>query len=117
MFGFDFMLDQEFSPWLLEANTSPQTSSDAPMLQAAADQALTELMHLVLCKHHGSECGRCPEEQASGARWVPLEKSQKIQRNELQRMWLHKKAAQAVPSVAGLRALVREYLTRDVCSK
>lgn len=108
MLDTDFMLDQQFTPWLLEANTSPQTSSKAPMLRELAEDALTQLLHLILCKHSRSKCHRCPTN--AGRKWELIEHSVKVKESDLRRTWLNKKAAEQVPSVAGLSALCREYL-------
>eukprot|EP00913_Durusdinium_trenchii_P030632 g28689.t1 len=48
LFGFDFLLDCDFTPWLLEANSSPDLCEDAgPSLRRMTETALTQLFELV----------------------------------------------------------------------
>lgn len=49
LFGFDFMLDEQMWPWLLEANCGPDLCEDAgPSLRRLCEGALTELLRLVV---------------------------------------------------------------------
>lgn len=48
LFGFDFLLDSDLTPWLLEANSSPDLCEDAgPSLRRMTETALTQLFELV----------------------------------------------------------------------
>lgn len=55
LFGFDFLLDTDLEPWLLEANSSPDLCEDAgPSLRRLAESALTELFCMVPALHAGT---------------------------------------------------------------
>ena len=106
----DFMLDSAADSWLLEANTSPQLFSKAPLIQALTQSAIPQLLHLLICKQHtGSGCGECPKGDDNG-KWACVQHSSTLDNVVLQRRWLQKKAKQDVPSVAGISAQVRDCL-------
>jgi len=55
LFGFDFLLDEDLEPWLLEANSSPDLCEDGgPSLRKLTEGAMTELLNLVPALHSGS---------------------------------------------------------------
>ena len=104
------MLDSAGSGWLLEANTSPQLSSKAPFLQELTGKEIPQLVHLLLCKQHrGAGCQNCPKGDNDG-KWKRIEHSATLDNLTLQRRWLHKKAKEGIPTVAGIPAQVREYM-------
>jgi len=54
LFGFDFLLDEDLEPWLLEANSSPDLCEDGgPSLRRLSEDAMTELLKLVPALHNG----------------------------------------------------------------
>eukprot|EP00746_Dinoflagellata_sp_MGD_P011281 gnl/MRDRNA2_/MRDRNA2_123597_c0_seq1.p1 gnl/MRDRNA2_/MRDRNA2_123597_c0~~gnl/MRDRNA2_/MRDRNA2_123597_c0_seq1.p1 ORF type:complete len:698 (+),score=104.79 gnl/MRDRNA2_/MRDRNA2_123597_c0_seq1:163-2256(+) len=53
-FGFDFLLDEDMRPWLLEANKGPDLCFDAgPTLRKLCEDALKETLRLVTGLHQG----------------------------------------------------------------
>lgn len=55
LFGFDFLLDEDLEPWLLEANSSPDLCEDGgPSLRKLTEDAITQLCQLVPSLHNNS---------------------------------------------------------------
>ena len=45
--GFDFLLDSEHQPWLLEVNSSPSFKTDTPLDRAVKQAVLREALTLI----------------------------------------------------------------------
>jgi tubulin monoglycylase TTLL3/8 len=48
LYGFDFMVDEESVPWLIEINSSPACDYSTPTTERYVQQALVELLDVVL---------------------------------------------------------------------
>lgn len=52
MFGFDILIDDRLSPWLLEVNLSPSLSCDSPLDQKIKSNLVSDLLNLVGVLNH-----------------------------------------------------------------
>ena len=48
LFGFDFILDEDFRVWLLEVNTNPYLGTPSEHLKKLVPQMLNDMMKIVL---------------------------------------------------------------------
>lgn len=48
LFGLDFMIDDNFKPWLIEINTNPCLELSAPLLARIIPQAVDQALRLSL---------------------------------------------------------------------
>ena len=48
LYGLDFMLDEDYTPWLIEINSSPACDYSTPITEKYVKKALVELLHVVL---------------------------------------------------------------------
>ena len=46
LFGFDVLIDQELTPWLLEVNLTPALSCDSPLDQKVKSNCIADLLSL-----------------------------------------------------------------------
>ena len=63
IFGYDFMIDQMFKPWLIEVNTNPCLELSAPHLRTIIPAMLENAFKLVLDSLFPAPLGQCKEMQ------------------------------------------------------
>jgi hypothetical protein len=55
IFGYDFMLDEECRPWLIEVNTNPCIEESSPILQELLPRMLDDAFLLTIDKIFGGK--------------------------------------------------------------
>eukprot|EP00968_Pinguiococcus_pyrenoidosus_P005876 scaffold385_cov305-Pinguiococcus_pyrenoidosus.AAC.23 len=48
LYGYDFMVDEEFNPWLIEINSSPACDYSTDVAESYVKEALTDILKVVL---------------------------------------------------------------------
>mmetsp|Transcript_37710 Transcript_37710/g.33742 ORF Transcript_37710/g.33742 Transcript_37710/m.33742 type:complete len:132 (+) Transcript_37710:1648-2043(+) len=48
LFGLDFMIDNEFKPWLIEVNTNPSLDTQSPLLSKIIPTMIENLFRVVV---------------------------------------------------------------------
>ena len=49
LFGYDFMLDEDLKPWLIEVNQSPSFATDSPLDYKTKKAVLTDTFTMLNC--------------------------------------------------------------------
>ena len=50
IFGYDFIIDEIYNPWLIEVNTNPCIEESSPMLEAYLPRMLDDAFKLTIDK-------------------------------------------------------------------
>ena len=105
LFGFDFLIDADHGVWLLEANSSPDMSTNAAPLRQIVHDGLDDLLTLVI----GLKRKRTPVKQLAAERarrdvdvdgpcWRLAYRGAAMSERELQRRRIAKKAGADAPA-------------------
>lgn len=61
LFGYDFLLDSDLNPWLLEVNLAPSLTADSPIDFHVKSNLIVDMLNLVgLRRLPGKRTGRKP---------------------------------------------------------
>ena len=100
LFGFDFLLDCSHNVWLLEANSSPDMSTNAAPLRQIVDDGLEDLLNVVLeLKRSRTPVSKLAAERktAEGPRWRLAHHGKLLSEREMQKRRRAKKAGEDAP--------------------
>lgn len=69
MFGFDVLIDEDLSPWLIEVNTSPSMECASPLDMDIKTSVLSDLLNVVgvTCSHDATGAGVAWDGSSKGA--------------------------------------------------
>ena len=100
LFGFDFLLDCSHNVWLLEANSSPDMSTNAAPLRQIVDDGLEDLLNVVLeLKRSRTPVSKLAAERktAEGPCWRLAHHGKLLSEREMQKRRRAKKAGEDAP--------------------
>ena len=117
LFGFDFLIDEALKVWLLEANSSPDMSRNAPVLAKIVEEATDDLFEIVLDAQRGGNLAkrheRMREERAAREApcWELAHRGKLVNEKKLHRRFWAKKMLADSPQELRHHAVLRAWLT------
>ena len=117
LFGFDFLIDETLKVWLLEANSSPDMSRNAPVLAKIVEEATDDLFEIVLDAQRGGNLAkrheRMKEERAARTDpcWELAHRGKLVNEKKLHRRFWAKKMVADSPQELRHHAVLRAWLT------
>ena len=61
LFGYDFIIDEDFNLWLIEVNTNPCLEESSELLKMLLPRAINDMLKLSIDPYYGV---KCPDEYA-----------------------------------------------------
>jgi len=118
LYGYDLMIDEDFRPWLIEVNSSPDMSKNAPILKKIVFEAVDDLVGVVTNSNNASTAkikamGKKREEAEGTCRWRLVHRGKSIPEKKMhRRFWLKKSELDKLNAPRGLchRHLLRNWL-------
>jgi len=118
LYGYDFMIDEDLRPWLIEVNSSPDMSKNAPILKKIVFEAVDDLASVVLGAHNATTSkikamGRKRDAMDGECRWRMVHRGKAIAEKRMhRRFWLKKAEIDKHNAPRGLchRHLLRSWL-------
>jgi len=94
LYGYDFMIDNSYRPWILEVNSSPDMSKTAPVQRKMVIEAVDDMMDVVQYGTNPNRLKKIGKERdadTSRCRWRLIHRGKPIPEKQIhRRFWLKK---------------------------